>query len=286
MPSCVVHSWEANKGFRYNLGDVSLLMQMIMWSKQGHRLEKRLSSISEELMDSLDLEAGFLKQPHRRHVHKRHRRRHKKTTDSKILEDDTFYKFVSDSTLGHLLRGEFRFGSTMSYSSEENALIADWKESFCHIFAEQPNSTVYMPVRSGFNFALLCGTHSLERKALKNQIFGKRIIRIKKISEFAERACELLGGFSYAIRKVGYNDEKIAAIDLAYDMKISGGIVDMSNELFKSIHSAGVFPSVFIKPVRFSSQQEVRLSIELGRDLTGYVDRKLPELVDYIEIVS
>jgi hypothetical protein len=148
---------------------------------------------------------------------------------------------------------------------------------------------------SGYNFGIFCGTFSLNRRSEMSRRFGPRIIKIANLKGFAEEAQSLLGARRYYFNRVVYNDLKMFRIRTLKLIRLSRteptGNFDphlIDGAIFDLLYESSFLPSLFMKPTRFSVEEELRLVFEMPKDVPPpHVLRRTDKaLLKYIELLQ
>jgi hypothetical protein len=140
---------------------------------------------------------------------------------------------------------------------------------------------------TNYNFAIFCGTAQAMSTDLMRGRFGNRLVKIHSAKRFAEIARELLGAKKYHLHKVIYRNRKMHRSDKTLrNFKISASDGLMNEPLFGALYESGFLPSLFIKPVRFQVEQEIRIAFELNEDIPNFISKRNADLAKCIEVVS
>lgn len=105
---------------------------------------------------------------------------------------------------------------------------------------------------------------------------------IPNIAAFAEKVREIIGAKKWELKTVEYNDFKAGTIKKEI-RDYNGVSPDLSEELFQILLDASAIPSVFIKPKRFQSEKELRLSFTMDRQIYDREFIECPEILEEIE---
>jgi hypothetical protein len=211
------------------------------------------------------------------------------------MNEVEFYKFLSPSSLEYYRSGSFQFGSIQFYRDIENQNSRDRMEGFANIVFQSPKHVWAMSLASGYNFGAFCGTSSLKMRDEMSKQFGPHIIRIKHLRVFAEEVQALLGARRFYFNHVSYNDLKMFRTRTLQTLRLSRddppGNFDpnlVTDAVFDLLYKGSFLPSLFMKPVRFSTENELRLVFEMPADVPPpHVLRLVnPSLVKQIEFIS
>ncbi len=156
-----------------------------------------------------------------------------------------------------------------------------------------PEVQIFAALVSGYNFELFCGTSHLENKELMSTKFGRNIIRIKSARRFADSVTQIIGAKRYHFNRVAYDDLKLfktktlnrfnfARNKLSTDFDPAA----IDDKLFKFLCAKSFFASLFMKPLRFVDESELRIAFELSKDVRGCVRITDEGLLQHIEVIS
>ena len=208
------------------------------------------------------------------------------------LEGSEFYKYLPERSLEYYQEGSFQFGSIQYYRNIENQNSKDAMEGLSNLAIKTPKHLFGMSLASGYNFGIFCGTPNLDRRREMSQRFGPRIIKIADLRQFAEEAQSLLGAKRFYFNRVVYNDLKMFRIKTLKSLYLSkANSTDFDPQLiddaiFDLLYDNSFLPGLFMKPTRFSVENELRLVFEMPGDVPPpHVIRKTDKaLLKYIEI--
>jgi hypothetical protein len=103
--------------------------------------------------------------------------------------------------------------------------------------------------------------------------FGPRIIKISNLKGFAEKLQSVLGAKRFYFNHVIYNDLKMFLVETDKIIRLSKtepptdfDPLLLNGALFNLLYKNTFLPSLFVKPMRFSGEEELRLVFELPRD--------------------
>jgi hypothetical protein len=198
----------------------------------------------------------------------------------------SFYKFISKETYANFLKkGKFQLGSLKRYREIENPNSRDEKEGFSNLLIKSGNRSIFTSVIAGFNHYIFCGTDSIDESLLMSKKFGDICIKIKNVRSFAEKIKKSIGAKSWTIKKVIYSDFKsYSANQEITDLK--GVSPDLSEEFFNYLIRFSFLPSIFCKPTRFSTENELRLTFEMDKNVQKKMNFDNLGLLDQIEIIK
>jgi hypothetical protein len=282
------HEFEPDAGFRFFKGEVSLLLHAAARYRQNviatnldlfkffQHLNRYLQNIGayepERLSTSTIITADHFPDP----------------------KDIEFYKYLPDRSLDYYRGGSFQFGSIKYYRSIEQQNSKDTMEGLSNIAIKTPKRLHCMSLASGYNFGIFCGTSNLNRRREMSERFGPRIIKIANIRRFAEEVQSLLGATGFYFNHVIYDDLKMfrARTLKSFDLVKTDAPNDnfdpqvIDDAVFDLLYDITFFPSLFMKPTRFSVEQELRLTFEMSKDVPDVLKITNKNLLKYIEIIQ
>lgn len=266
-----------NVGFECTYNKRKLIAQGMAISKEGvHFSEKDLKNLIKHIAKYLDSIAKVdvrLKEP----LGKIH--------DNTIFDNDalTFQKYISEKTYEkYIAKGKFQLGSLRLYREIEKKESRDEKEGFSNLLINAGSRDIFVPVISGFNYYVLCGSHAEEYSQNRANKFGKVMITVKNVRSFAESIMKSIGAIRWYIRRVDYSDFKSYRINQIIKNMPKAGF-DMNEELFECLLNASTLPSIFVKPMRFSDENELRLVFEMPKDAKKQLSLHNKGLLQYID---
>lgn len=275
------------KGFLHTKDNISILTQFLTITKENVKLsDAQKASMSNIVLDYL-IKVGNLKQY--------------SESDKEILIKDYFkpatnqhfYKYVSKQIYNdYISKGCFRLGSIKYYQTVENIKIQDAHEGFTNLFIDYKNKQLMVTLFSGYNFAIFCGTsnfNSINNKLENmNDKFGDIILKIKNPLFFANEIRKIIGAKYFYCYEVKYSTRKVFSINMGnvyLDLMIKDKYKITPN-LFDLFYNNSFFPSLFIKPVFFSEEKEIRIAFEMPKDINEPIDIESKELLKHIEIID
>jgi hypothetical protein len=268
------------KGFEYILNNRSLILQNIFMTKENiffsnDELENILKIFSDYLKNysknpnAYDLfgEIHYIDNKHNSYSGPLY----------KFIHKDTYNNFIS--------KGKFQLGSLQYYREIERDESRDEKEGYSNIILNTNNRQILTSVISGFNNYIFCGTSNLNQINVMTKNFGGYIIKIKNVKSFADKIKSAIGAVSWQIEKVNYTDFKAFKSSLnTIDLK--GVSPDLSDELFDILYKLSERPSLFSKPTRFKTEQEIRLAFTMNQRVKQRLNFDNLGLLDHIEIIK
>jgi hypothetical protein len=205
-----------------------------------------------------------------------------------------FYKFMPDRSLDYFLNGSFQFGSIQYYRGIEQQNSKDAMEGLSNIAIKTPKHLIGMSLTSGYNFGIFCGARNLSRRSEMSARFGPRIIKIVDLKNFAEDVRSKLGARRFYFNRVIYNDLKMFRVKTLKSFDLIGPGAPNDNfdpqviiePVFNLLCDSSFLPSLFMKPTRFSIEEELRLVFEMPTDIPQVLRITDKALLKHIEVIS
>ncbi len=266
-----------NAGFEYAYNKRKLIAQGMVISKEGvHFSEKDLKNLIKHITKYLDSRAKIDVSPKEPlgEIH-----------DNTIFDNNSliFHKYFPKKTYEkYIAKGKFQLGSLRLYREIEKKESRDEKEGFSNLLINAGSRDIFVPVISGFNYYVLCGSHVKEYSQNMSNKFGEVMITIKNVKSFAESIMKSIGAIRWCIRRVDYSDLKAYRIKQIIKNMPKAGF-DMNEELFECLLNASTLPSIFVKPMRFSDENELRLVFEMPKDVKKQLTLHNQGLLQYID---
>jgi len=269
-----------NVGFKYILNNRSLIMQIIIMTKENLKLtntqvevfikatSKYLDAIQNadnliELFGSMD----FVYPDH--------------STFSR-----PFYKFIHKETYDNFVsKGKFQLGTLQYYRDIERQESRDEKEGFANLIINSGNRQILTSVISGFDKYILCGTYDIDNVDYMSTKYGGYIMKINNIHSFAEKVKTAIGAQSWYVNEITYSDYKAYSVDTIIS-DLNGVSPDLSDEFFDILFEISEKPSVYAKPTRFMDEKELRLSFTMSRDVKTRLNFENVGLLAEVEILK
>lgn len=214
---------------------------------------------------------------------------------------DEAYRFVDEQGLPFWRAGSFQVSSLERYHHIENAGARDHFEGFGLVSLSDGQTTNVLGLEGGFSTYVICltGRAPKSERPRMHSLFGKHLIKIHDLQQFAAGIAERLGAVSYRIADVIYSDHKIIAVrsEAATDIRRilkSGG--DELSEIKLRLLGATYFPllhntadavTTFCKPRRHALEWERRIAFDMPRDVdtpTRVIDA--PDLVSHLTVLK
>jgi hypothetical protein len=284
----VRHTFEPNAGYRFYKEEVSLLLHAAARFKQAavitnYDMLKLFQRLNRYLKDVGAYDAE--------------RQGVSNIMTSNHFPDPTdveFFKFMPKKSLEYYLQGSLQLGSIEYYRTIEQQNSKDSLEGLSNIAVTTRNHLFAVSLASGYNFGILCGTATLNRRTEMSQLFGTHIIKIRNLKSFAEDVKSLFGAKRYYFNRDIYNDLKMFRMKTLKSIRLSRteppGNFDpdlIGDNVFDLLYEGSFLPSLFIKPTRFSIEEELRLVFEMPTDVPPpHVLRKTDEaILKHIEVI-
>lgn len=281
------HEFEPNAGYRFFKNDVSLLLHAsasfrqdaIVTNKDLFNVFKRINKYLQDIGAYEAERQGVSDILTAEHF--------------PASERVEFYKYLPERSLKYYLEGSFQFGSIRYYRDIEQQNSKDSMEGLSNIAIKTPKHSFGMSLASGYNFGIFCGTSDLSRRSEMSERFGPRIIKIANLKNLAEEIQAILGAKRYYFNHVMYNDLKIFRIKTLKSILLSRadppGDFDpdlIGDATFDLLYDNSFLPSLFMKPTRFSIEEELRLVFEMPKDVPDVLRTTNKDLLKHIEIVQ
>jgi hypothetical protein len=277
------YEFEGNAGYRFFKDRVSILLHALAIAKEGavftntdcynffRHMNKYLQSVGAYSPEKLDF-GKILTIEH--------------FVD---LEDVAFYKFGSEQSLDYILKDSFQFGSIEYYRNIEEQNSKDTMEGLSNLVISTPKRIICTSLVSGYNYCIFCGTSRLDNRDQMSNRFGPKIVKIADLRKFAEEVKAILGARRFFLHQVIYDDLKIFRVKTLKSFNGRTRNFDpqvISDSIFDLLYDSSFLPSLYIKPTRFSVEQELRLVFEMPHDVPHKSQITDRGLLRHIEIVS
>lgn len=206
--------------------------------------------------------------------------------DSRNITNDygPFYKYVDKKIFQNkILKGNWQLGNIHQYRTIENKKQRDEFEGFSFLNLNINNHIISQVCNAGFNYLILCGTRSKSSSEHKNQ-FGEQELFFPDIKSFAVDVCKEIKAIKYFIHKVEYNSLKTYINPKVYineNINVADRI--LVPEYLDILYQNLIYPSLFVKPEAFSSEDEVRIVFEMPRDYNKPYRFKNKKLLKHIQ---
>ncbi len=183
--------------------------------------------------------------------------------------EDKIFKFVSESAYKRFYsKGQFQFGTLSTYRPLElmgNA-AGDRLEGKAYCFLKSPTREYYVGVYAGFDRYIGSFTENIDDCRFMARKFGPIILEFDA-KLFMDRAAEELGASTAETGQVRYADLKIVKGETI------GGIPDESvphldKWLFEELYRLAEPTALFVKPRRFRREQEIRIALQMDREVS------------------
>jgi hypothetical protein len=195
---------------------------------------------------------------------------------SKYLKPEIFNRFLA--------KGNWQLGNINLYRNTENQKIRDDYEGFSVLHFNINDYPVSQVCTGGYNYLMFCGTKSSGSQKHIEQ-FGEMELIFPDINKFAEKVANHINAESYIIQEVQYNSLKSYQISERIENKeveINGRI--LSPAYFDILKKYHIFPSLFVKPTGFQTEEEVRIVFKMKKDYNKPFKFKNKELLKFIHL--
>lgn len=194
-----------------------------------------------------------------------------------------FFKYTKPEIYNkYIKKGNWQLGCIQQYKTIENLKARDEFEGQTFIDININGHQVTSFVCCGFNYLILCGT-SERSESLHQKNFGFKELYFPNVRSVAESISRSIGAKRFFVQKVSYNSSKWFTLD----SEINNNKIDLndivSEPYIELINKVCLYPSLFVKPLPFEPEKEVRIVFEMPKD------QKLPrqffnkEILDYIK---
>jgi len=205
---------------------------------------------------------------------------------SEIVNDySPFSKYVSDKVFNQYIKnGHWQLGNIQLYRSIENVKQRDEFEGYSFLNFNVNNHVISQVCNTGFNYLIFCGTKS-SNSIFHQQQFGKKELYFHDVKTFSEKVCESIGATRFFVQNVEYNTLKAYS-----DNKLILNTHKEINEFlstpdyFDLLSEIAIYPSLFVKPENFKTENEVRIIFEMKKDYYKpykFYNRQLIDLVEF-----
>ncbi|MBX5230310.1 hypothetical protein HJC06_28540 [Rhizobium sp. NLR9b] len=281
----------ADRGFKLSNAGRSLLLKSIIIGKDNAFLTDRQILQGAEAFFGYDddiNERGYL--PNKRVSIT-------PTEAPPIAEADVAYKFTDDSAVKFWIDGSIRLNPLQFYHNIENVNAMDVREGLGMVHLDSPARFAELLSGSGFNSLVICASSDARKseRAIRHKKFGSRLLRINRVTEFAQKIASRIGAKRFAVRDVNYSDLKVVkgvshfpdtflGVHGSGDLKkatLEAIAVNHLDELIEATEAA----SVFTKPNSFRIERERRLLFVMDKDVTGWTSVQDKALAEHIEVI-
>jgi hypothetical protein len=170
----------------------------------------------------------------------------------------------------------------------------DGMEGLSNLVVSTPKRLFCTSLVSGYNFGIFCGTSRLDKRREMSDRFGPRIIKIPNLRDFAEQVRQMLGAQRVYANHVRYNDLKMFRVKTVRSFNVGNqnapnGNFDpqmINDSLFDFLYERSFLSSLFMKPTRFSIEQELRLVFEMPKDVPDVLRISNQGLLKHVEVIQ
>lgn len=218
-------------------------------------------------------------------------------TSQNSLTDDVAYKFTDDVGIEHWERGSILLRPVSEYVTIENPGSRDIMEGVGHLYLQGSSRGASVVSLSGFNSVVICTSSDARRseRAYRHNAFGKRLLRINGVAEFAAKIARKLEAIQHSVRDVVYSDVKIVKAESPHvDSWVElNGTGDLKEEFLHNLAEcyldylieATSAASVFSKPNRHRLERERRFHFLMPQDVNEPIVVEGREFFDHVEII-
>jgi hypothetical protein len=280
------YEFERDAGYRFYNGDVSLLLHAFASLKErAIATNVDLNNIFRRINKYLQTVSGY--SPEQQGFS-----RILSVDEFSKFEDTAFYKFLPNTSLEYIMADSFQFGSIEYYRNVEAPSSKDTMEGLSNLVFSTPRRLICISLASGYNYCIFCGTSRLDNSGLMSKRFGPNIIKIAKLRPFAEEAKSILGAKRVFLSRVIYNDLKLFRTKTMKSLNVTTPSKDnfspeaINENFFDFLYDSSFLSSLFMKPTRFSPEQELRLVFEMPKDVPNALRVGDKGLLKHVEFIS
>jgi hypothetical protein len=214
-----------------------------------------------------------------------------------LAGDDIAYKFTDEVAAEFWLQGSIRLNPLQFYHTIENKSAIDIREGLGIIHLESGTRSLHMISGSGFNSLVICASSDarMSERKLRHEKFGNKLLRINRVTEFAQKIADRVGAKRFVVRDVNYSNVKIVKgasdfPDKFLELNGTGALKDASLEyirvhLLDELTEATEAASVFTKPNVYRAERERRMLFVMEHDVTHWTSVEDKSLAEHIEVV-
>ena len=238
----------------------------------------------EQIIGFCELSLEFIKRVNNIDLDLLQDRKVLKVEDFEDYKGDYFYVYLTDDNYQtYVKNGSFRLGSILKYHNPENKNSMDPYEGFSNLFYDEFS----ILSTAGFNYYIFCGTNISEKhnnyNYMKNN-YGNTIIKIN-IHGFAKVIQKIIGAKSYSVKEVKYSTLKACRFYNTNENLLIGGELFLEEALHDLIKKESFLPSLFLKPLNYENEKEIRLVFEMNKDVERDISFNDPMLNKWIQLV-
>lgn len=185
--------------------------------------------------------------------------------DFKPYDEVYGYKTISKTFLPSITKGIFRLGTITDYRRTEGKIWQDPAEGRVLISVATRSRDIFHLITSGLHHYVFCtsSTPSLAK-------FGGVTVKVN-LKQFADAVAKSIHALDYSIQKVQYRDAKVFSTALDKEIKLPDNGEELGTEywedVFTILRENLFYPSLFVKPVFFSDEGEIRIAFRMRKDV-------------------
>jgi hypothetical protein len=203
----------------------------------------------------------------------------------KYVGTDTFERFTQ--------KGSFRVGSLVDYRVISDLKAQDPLEGYCSLYFRNRNNHTVLSAFGGENLYLFCGTNALDSDYMQEK-FGQVQLILKDIKGFGDAMAKHLNAVDWELRPVVYRKEKVWRAPALNQIKLDPASMESwircprtMMVLYQYLMEVGPPGTVFLKPVRYSPERELRFVFRMRKDIRKpfWQSINAPELLEFFHVV-
>jgi hypothetical protein len=206
-----------------------------------------------------------------------------------------FVKYISEETFERFTRhGSFKIGSVTDYRFIPDSHARDPLEGYCSLYFKNRGNHILISVFGGENLHVFCGTNAIGSEYMK-QKFGPIQLILNDVTGFGNAVAEDLGAIDWEIKAVNYRVEKVKRAPSFHAVRIDPKNMERWIRCTKTMHclyrylsETGPPGTVFLKPVRYAPERELRFVIRMREDIPAPYWRVInrPDLLNYFRVIK
>ena len=213
--------------------------------------------------------------------------------DQNVLKSDDFEEYLGEYFYVYLTKsnyedyiknGSFRLGSILKYHKPENENSKDLFEGFSNLFYNDIN---LMSI-AGLNYYIFCGTEISEKNEsceYMKKNYGDIILKVN-IHGFAKEVQKIIGAKSYCVKQVKYSTLKVCRFYNKNELLLVGEELFLEEALYDLIKKEAFLPSLFLKPLNYKKENEIRLVFEMNKNVCTDIYFTETKLKKWIEVIN
>jgi hypothetical protein len=206
-----------------------------------------------------------------------------------------FVKYITEETFERFTRhGSFKIGSVVDYRFIPNPHARDPLEGYCNLYFRNRNNHILVSVFGGENLHVFCGTNIIGSDYMK-QKFGPIQLVLDDVTGFGNAVAEDLGAIDWEIKAVNYRVEKVKRSPSFHTVKLDPENMERWIRctktmycLYRYLSETGPPGTVFLKPVRYAPERELRFVFRMREDIATPYWRGInrPDLLNYFRVIK